>query len=502
MTQGILVVTGLLLVLTAAAFVRLYYAGIHARKESISQQVHQQAEQFQQRMGSFFLPVINGLTMTRQLAENRVISLESSALTATESAILPILRNPSLSIRGCVLADTRGRELKWIFTAGQWQRVAPEQPTQEHPWFEEVLKFVDNNEVRWSGLDTFHAHQKPGVTVAQAFTLDGGELCVIAFDIALDDFVLYMTTMDFSAGTQLLMYQDKKIADLLEYSSLLTDSESGPGEFWKDISGLKDSAAVAAASAWVKEGMPLDAVVQFSDGRQDWQGRFQHWDMGHSKTHLAVLVPESAMMQAVDRRAVWIFVWTSAALMAMVIGLIFLLRRQNQLINERFAYSGHTGKKSDELLSVIAGGEDNQLEFKSTLRWHLKAGKPAKEIEIACMKTLAAFLNSSGGTLLVGAKDNGDILGIEQDGFANDDKFLLHFNNLIKQHLGLECASLIDFEINHIDDRGVLVVDCRPAATPVFVKQTGKEDFYIRVGPGSRQLAASEMLAYLNDHFK
>ena len=33
----------------------------------------------------------------------------------------------------------------------------------------------------------------------------------------------------------------------------------------------------------------------------------------------------------------------------------------------------------------------------------------------ACIKTVAAFLNSDGGELLVGVADNGQIIGLERD---------------------------------------------------------------------------------------
>ena len=58
--------------------------------------------------------------------------------------------------------------------------------------------------------------------------------------------------------------------------------------------------------------------------------------------------------------------------------------------------------KNEQLIkNLIKQGESGQLEFKEVVR---------KE-EIA--KTLCAFLNAEGGTLLIGVQDDGKIIGID-----------------------------------------------------------------------------------------
>jgi hypothetical protein len=79
------------------------------------------------------------------------------------------------------------------------------------------------------------------------------------------------------------------------------------------------------------------------------------------------------------------------------------------------------------LEEMIAEGESDELEFKSTLRWDLREALVNKKLEEVIMKTVAAFANSDGGTLLIGVGDNGDVLGLEPDyhslGGADRDKF-------------------------------------------------------------------------------
>jgi predicted HTH transcriptional regulator len=128
-----------------------------------------------------------------------------------------------------------------------------------------------------------------------------------------------------------------------------------------------------------------------------------------------------------------------------------------------------------------------------------KIDKAGKEIERAWLKTVAADLNTDGGMLLIGVKDDGTIGGIEADRFQNDDKCLLHFNNLISQHIGLEFSTFIHFEIRPVDDKKILIVECAASLEPVFLKNQKNEAFYIRSGPSSQDLPMSKVLKYLED---
>jgi len=81
----------------------------------------------------------------------------------------------------------------------------------------------------------------------------------------------------------------------------------------------------------------------------------------------------------------------------------------------------------------------------------------------------------------------------------NDDKYLLHVNNLIREHVGLEYAGFIRFQLVPVDSRKVLLIECQPSPSPVFLKIGKDEDFYVRIGPGNRKLSTSEVLAYVTN---
>jgi hypothetical protein len=152
--------------------------------------------------------------------------------------------------------------------------------------------------------------------------------------------------------------------------------------------------------------------------------------------------------------------------------------------------------------ALIGAGEGDTIEFKSTLRWDIRAGKTNPAIERSCLKTISAFLNTKGGSLLIGVRDDGSIEGIETDKFANDDKFLLHLWTLIRVCLGRDFSPFIRSRLEKTEEKTICVVDCLPANRPVFLRQPGfDEEMFIRIGPSSNALDISEALQYVENHF-
>ena len=128
---------------------------------------------------------------------------------------------------------------------------------------------------------------------------------------------------------------------------------------------------------------------------------------------------------------------------------------------------------------------------------NLNNGKPGKEIEFAWLKAMIAFLNTDGGTLLIGVTDDGRIHGLDADNFENDDRCLLHIKNLFNQHVGAEFSDFSSFTLVEIEDKKIVIVDCQPAGKPVFLRVGKNEEFYIRSGPSNSKLTPSQMIRYI-----
>jgi len=150
---------------------------------------------------------------------------------------------------------------------------------------------------------------------------------------------------------------------------------------------------------------------------------------------------------------------------------------------------------------LVAQGENEKLEFKSTLRMNLHTGSNDKRIEHACLKTLAAFLNSKGGTLIIGLGDDGEVVGVDSDGFPNEDKMGLHLVNLINSRLGAEHAGCISLRFEAIQKKSVMVVECEASPVPVYLQDGDDEQFFVRTGPATTQLKLREARAYIKKRF-
>jgi len=154
-----------------------------------------------------------------------------------------------------------------------------------------------------------------------------------------------------------------------------------------------------------------------------------------------------------------------------------------------------------DLIDLIREGESDFVEFKSTLRTNLHTGKPDKAIEYTVLKTLAGFLNTNGGTLVIGISDDGTPVGIEADNFQNTDRMSLHLTNIVNALLGPNAMTLVHTDFVDFDDNRVLAVHCQRSPAEVYVKDNNAQRFYIRTGPATTELTGRDMVEYIGQRF-
>lgn len=150
---------------------------------------------------------------------------------------------------------------------------------------------------------------------------------------------------------------------------------------------------------------------------------------------------------------------------------------------------------------LLEAGENEHIEFKSTLRWNMNANKKDTNITYAVLKTVAAFLNSDGGTLFVGVNDDGKVLGLEPDQFESNDKLLLFVTNVIKSNIGPLFINYIHYHLERIRGKIVLRVDVQASADPCYLQDGNTDHFYIRTGPATTDLKLSEVYDYVRKRF-
>ena len=171
---------------------------------------------------------------------------------------------------------------------------------------------------------------------------------------------------------------------------------------------------------------------------------------------------------------------------------------------ERLIAGVEVATESGEIVldDLIGAGESDAVEFKSTLRTNSHTGKHDKSMEHAVLKTLAGFLNTNGGSLLIGVSNEGAPLGVEADGFSDEDKMHLHLVNIVKERMGGNTGTMLHANFDDYEDHRVMVVRCERSPSPVYLKDGNIERFYVRTGPATTELSGVQMIDYISHRFK
>jgi len=156
---------------------------------------------------------------------------------------------------------------------------------------------------------------------------------------------------------------------------------------------------------------------------------------------------------------------------------------------------------------MIAGGESATVEFKSTARWDLKQNMQNKAMEQVVVKTVAAFLNTDGCTLLIGVDDSGAVLGLANDyktlGKHQDrDGYENWLTTLLLDQFGKESSPLIHITFHGIAGQDVCRVAVKPSPKAIYVTEGIAENLYIRTGNATRQLTTKEAIEYSKQRWK
>nr|QNO47575.1 hypothetical protein HEDHIHPB_00004 [Methanosarcinales archaeon ANME-2c ERB4] len=155
--------------------------------------------------------------------------------------------------------------------------------------------------------------------------------------------------------------------------------------------------------------------------------------------------------------------------------------------------------KLDDLIDM---GEGSTIEFKSSLKWDIQNNKFNKDLEKVIVKAVAGFMNSEGGTLLIGVMDDGQIFGIESDlkklKKGNMDGFQQAIISLISDYLGTEFTKYAHIDFEEKEEKAVCKIKVERSPQPVFFKSSGGySEFHIRAGNTTRMLDSRETHEYI-----
>jgi hypothetical protein len=160
----------------------------------------------------------------------------------------------------------------------------------------------------------------------------------------------------------------------------------------------------------------------------------------------------------------------------------------------------------EDVRLAIARGESSSLEFKSTFRWDLRENRINRSLETVVMKTLAGYMNSTGGTLLIGVADSGGIVGLESDYSAlkkpDRNGFEQVLMTSVATKLGADACQYVQAVFHSVEGTDVCRVIVSPAHRPVYVRDGETPRLYVRTGVSTRELNVQEAIDYTATRWK
>jgi len=189
----------------------------------------------------------------------------------------------------------------------------------------------------------------------------------------------------------------------------------------------------------------------------------------------------------------------------------------------RFAWTGTyaCGSIPVDTLPVVdlpSSGESKYVEYKSSLVYPAGEMVPDvdKQLGQVIVRAVASFMNSEGGCVYIGVRDNGEICGIENEGALlcansedttkykqNIDGIQLKILNTIRQKLGDAAGSLVDVRFKQGCNSKHLVCEIIVCANeteiPIYADGT---NLYVRYSGQSQRLEGEQAARYIVDRLR
>jgi len=481
-TRDAAVVAGVVVLLVVGA---VAYFSSKVQRDISEQYIHDATTRATKEFRAMQDSVESSLIQVRAYGESGLISL--SRPDKLRDQLLPFFGEGTL-LSGISIADSQGRS--YFIQPDGTERKPSESDgfdARTRPWYAPAL---ETQGIYWTEQYLFHTLGQLGVSASVAFEAPKEkERMVAAVDVLLPDLYRKIREMAPSKNSEFFIFRHDELLFLPEQK----EDSSG----FVPMGSVTNALISGAHGLWEKGRGSNGEVFSFTDKGKVWWCGFQPLEDARQNIWMAVMVPESDIVGDVGRRRTLLLLFGLALVLVSAGGAVWLSRRYARMLGD--VQSAATETTEEDVLALIARGENRYIEFKSTLRMNLHSKKPGKEIELAWLKGVAAFLNTDGGTLLLGVTDAGEVTGLEQDVFENDDKCRLHFKNLVATHIGAEMSKYIRFRLVRVAGKTVGVVHCSRSSEPVFLKNGNKEAFYIRNGPSSDELPVSKALKYIKN---
>ena len=156
-----------------------------------------------------------------------------------------------------------------------------------------------------------------------------------------------------------------------------------------------------------------------------------------------------------------------------------------------------------DVQKLIELGENDWVEFKSSMKYDYFKKMPNRDLELVIAKTIAGFMNAKGGKLIVGIDDDGKFLGLENDyktlKHANKDGYERNVFKIISNFIGQEFCYKNHVAFYQFNEKDVCLIDVESSQIPAYVTDGKNTTFYVRTGNATHPLSVKEAVKYLEN---
>ncbi len=155
---------------------------------------------------------------------------------------------------------------------------------------------------------------------------------------------------------------------------------------------------------------------------------------------------------------------------------------------------------------MIGKGETASVEFKVAAYWNAYTRKKDETMKEKIVQAVAAFLNSkTGGTVLIGVDDKGNVVGLADDYLAanpqkrNRDGYELALLEDLANNLSENWNLFSQVTFGNCQGKEICMLTIAPASGPIYLKNG---DFYVRKGARKRKYPVKDAMAYIRERWK
>ncbi len=364
--------------LSGAIMVTMFIGARMAIRDLSGKIIRQTIAQTDAKLGSFFTPVENELLRIQTLGRKGLINLDD--VEHLRDQLKAVMRQYP-QVTSLMVADESGKDFMMLRSGDTWlirqmglksdsnqAKIIewtdnPDGPVtvtwkeldydaRKRPWYEGAVKKWNaaddpkNREkakqlVHWTDPYQFFTTKEYGITISTRFEKPDGTQCVVGFDILLKDIQTFTDNLKVLRDGQAVILTTEDLR-VIGFSATRHYGQIQPDEAFmlKQPEDLGDPLVDDAIDAFRERKKAAQNAVRFTSQSRAWWVSGDRFALSPDRSFImAVIVPESDMLEDIQQARYWILGITIVVLVLGVMRTLTLAKRYSQPIEQLVAES-------------------------------------------------------------------------------------------------------------------------------------------------------------------